>query len=67
VRLVQATLVGETDLNRYFEIMNTRGQQLEQVDIVQGSPHAAPRGRFGGTGLLRVAGTPAVTWTPTFR
>jgi len=35
VRLVRATLVGETDLNRYFEIMNTRGQQLEQVDIVK--------------------------------
>jgi len=35
VRLVRATLVGETDLNRYFEIMNTRGQQLQQVDIVK--------------------------------
>ncbi len=35
VRLVRATLLGETDLNRYFEIMNTRGQQLQQVDIVK--------------------------------
>lgn len=35
VRLVRATLGGDTDLNRYFEIMNTRGQQLEQVDIVK--------------------------------
>ena len=25
----------KTDLNRYFEIMNTRGQQLQQVDIVK--------------------------------
>lgn len=24
-----------TDLNRYFEIMNTRGEQLEQVDIIK--------------------------------
>lgn len=24
-----------TDLNRYFEIMNTRGEQLEQVDILK--------------------------------
>jgi hypothetical protein len=35
VHLVRATLGGDTDLNRYFEIMNTRGQQLEQVDIVK--------------------------------
>ncbi|MFC3688588.1 DUF262 domain-containing protein [Aquipuribacter hungaricus] len=35
VRLVRATLDASTDLNRYFEIMNTRGQQLEQVDIVK--------------------------------
>jgi len=26
-----------TDLNRYFEIMNTRGEQLEQHDILQAS------------------------------
>lgn len=24
-----------TDLNRYFEIMNTRGEQLEQHDILK--------------------------------
>lgn len=35
VRLVRASLDCDTDLNRYFEIMNTRGQQLEQVDIVK--------------------------------
>ena len=35
VQLVRAALPGRTDLNRYFEIMNTRGQQLEQVDIVK--------------------------------
>jgi len=35
VRLVRATLLTTTDLNRYFEIMNTRGQQLQQVDIVK--------------------------------
>ncbi|MEX5255077.1 DUF262 domain-containing protein [Kocuria arenosa] len=35
VKLVRAILPVQTDLNRYFEIMNTRGQQLEQVDIVK--------------------------------
>jgi hypothetical protein len=35
VRLVRATLDSRTDRNRYFEIMNTRGQQLQQVDIVK--------------------------------
>jgi hypothetical protein len=35
VTLVRAALPPETDLNRYFEIMNTRGQQLQQVDIVK--------------------------------
>jgi len=35
VTVVRATLPLNTDLNRYFEIMNTRGQQLRQVDIVK--------------------------------
>ncbi|MFI7744639.1 DUF262 domain-containing protein [Kocuria rhizosphaericola] len=35
VQLVRAVLPLETDLNKYFEIMNTRGQQLEQVDIIK--------------------------------
>ncbi|QNE14850.1 DUF262 domain-containing protein [Pseudarthrobacter sp. NBSH8] len=35
VQLVRAILPVRTDLNKYFEIMNTRGQQLEQVDIVK--------------------------------
>ncbi|MBJ7353970.1 MAG: DUF262 domain-containing protein [Thermoleophilaceae bacterium] len=35
VQLVRAVLPDDTDLNKYFEIMNTRGQQLEQVDIVK--------------------------------
>ena len=35
VTLVRASLPPKTDLNRYFEIMNTRGQQLQQVDIVK--------------------------------
>ncbi len=35
VTLVRACLPPKTDLNRYFEIMNTRGQQLQQVDIVK--------------------------------
>lgn len=35
VTVVRASLPTETDLNRYFEIMNTRGQQLQQVDIVK--------------------------------
>ena len=37
VQVVRASLPEHTDLNRYFEIMNTRGQQLEQVDIVKAS------------------------------
>lgn len=35
VQLVRAVLPAGTDLNKYFEIMNTRGQQLAQVDIVK--------------------------------
>ena len=35
VTLVRAVLPATTDLNRYFEVMNTRGQQLQQVDIVK--------------------------------
>ncbi|QCW51033.1 DUF262 domain-containing protein [Nocardioides dongxiaopingii] len=35
VTLVRAGLPRHTDLNRYFEVMNTRGQQLTQVDIVK--------------------------------
>ena len=35
VTVVRAVLPKKTDLNRYFEIMNTRGQQLQQVDIVK--------------------------------
>lgn len=35
VTVVRAALPPGTDLNRYFEIMNTRGQQLQQVDIVK--------------------------------
>lgn len=35
VSVVRASLPPELDFNRYFEIMNTRGQQLQQVDIVK--------------------------------
>ena len=35
VTVVRASLPPQTDLNRYFEIMNTRGQQLKHVDIVK--------------------------------
>lgn len=35
VCVVRAALPEDTDLNKYFEVMNTRGQQLEQVDIVK--------------------------------
>lgn len=35
VTVVRASLPLNTDLNRYFEILNTRGQQLKQVDIVK--------------------------------
>lgn len=35
VTVVRASLPPKIDFNRYFEIMNTRGQQLRQVDIVK--------------------------------
>lgn len=35
VKLFRIELPPETDLNRYFEVMNTRGEQLEQHDIVK--------------------------------
>lgn len=35
VTVVRATLPAKTDLNKYFEIMNTRGLQLQQADIVK--------------------------------
>lgn len=35
VVVVRAQVPRSTDLNRYFEIMNTRGAQLQQVDIVK--------------------------------
>ena len=35
VTVVRASLPLNTDLNRYFEILNTRGQQLKPVDIVK--------------------------------
>lgn len=35
VSVVRAPLPLKTDFNRYFEIMNTRGQQLQQADIVK--------------------------------
>ena len=33
--VVRAILPDATDLNKYFEVMNTRGEQLKQVDIVK--------------------------------
>lgn len=35
VVIVRASIPSGTDLNRYFEVMNTRGQQLSPVDIVK--------------------------------
>jgi hypothetical protein len=35
VTVVRASLPHKTDFNRYFEVMNTRGQQLLQTDIVK--------------------------------
>ena len=35
VRLFRIEVPEGTDLNRYFEIMNTRGEQLEQQDIIK--------------------------------
>lgn len=51
VHLVRASLPGSTDLNRYFEVMNTRGAQLQPVDIVKARlmsylPHESERACF---------------------
>jgi hypothetical protein len=51
VQLVRASLPGSTDLNRYFEVMNTRGAQLQPVDIVKARlmsylPHESERACF---------------------
>jgi hypothetical protein len=35
VTVVRACLPHKTDFNSYFEVMNTRGQQLQQTDIVK--------------------------------
>lgn len=35
VAIFRIQVPGRTDLNRYFEIMNTRGEQLEPVDILK--------------------------------
>lgn len=35
VRLVRVIVPPNTDMNKYFEIMNNRGEQLEQQDIVK--------------------------------
>lgn len=35
IRLYRIQVPPKTDLNRYFEIMNTRGEQLEQHDILK--------------------------------
>lgn len=35
VRIVRTTLPGRTDLNHYFEVMNSRGEQLEKHEIVK--------------------------------
>lgn len=37
LRLYRIQVPYHTDLNRYFEIMNTRGEQLEQHDILKAS------------------------------
>ena len=34
-KLLQIEVPKNTDLNHYFEIMNTRGEQLEKIDIVK--------------------------------
>lgn len=37
VKLVRTTLPAQTDLNHYFEVMNSRGEQLEKHEIVKAS------------------------------
>ena len=71
VQLVRAALPGQTDLNKYFEIMNTRGQQLQQVDIVKARLMSHLRADWRGSTrfvpALPGSGTRAQTWTPTSR
>ena len=49
-----------TDLNRYFEIMNTRGEQLEQHDILKATLMSYLKDEKTKQYLLR-SGMPAVT------
>ena len=35
VRIIRTTLPAKTDLNHYFEVMNSRGEQLEKHEIVK--------------------------------
>ncbi len=37
VRIVLTTLPAKTDLNHYFEVMNSRGEQLEKHEVVKAS------------------------------
>lgn len=41
VLVARLELPADTDLNRYFEVMNTRGEQLQQQDIVKARMMAA--------------------------
>lgn len=49
VSVVRVALPRSTDLNRYFEVMNTRGRQLQQVDIVKARLMAELRNVSGDT------------------
>ena len=35
MRIIRTTLPAKTDLNHYFEVMNSRGEQLEKHEIVK--------------------------------
>ena len=42
VKIVRSTLPGGTDLNHYFEIMNSRGEQLEKHEVVKAKLLSTP-------------------------
>ena len=58
VQLVRTTLPRGTDLNHYFEVMNSRGEQLEKHEVVK----ASLIGRLGGHDAGSASRTFARIW-----
>ena len=54
VRIFRIPVPEETDLNRYFEIMNTRGEQLEQHDVLKAQLMSSINGNEGKAEFARI-------------